>query len=118
VDARTGVFRALTKEQREQLMALAHEASFAMGERIFDEGGRADRFWIIHTGTVALDLHVPGQRAVVIETLGAGELLGWSCWPRPPLTRAWCAAARRLGAPVIPGAPCPPHSGRPDAEAG
>lgn len=84
MDARTGVFRALTNEQREQLMALAHEVSFAMGERIFDEGGRADRFWIVHTGTVALDLHVPGRRAVVIEPLGAGELLGWS-WLIPPL---------------------------------
>lgn len=64
-------------------MSLAREVSFAMGERIFDEGGRADRFWIIHTGTVALAVHVPGRRAAVIETLGAGEMLGWS-WLVPP----------------------------------
>ncbi|MFE7896862.1 Crp/Fnr family transcriptional regulator [Streptomyces sp. NPDC057424] len=83
VVARTGVFGAMTKEHREQLMALAREVSFAMGERIFEEGGRADRFWIIHTGTVNLDLHVPGRRAAVIETLGAGRLLGWS-WLLPP----------------------------------
>ncbi|MFF4527290.1 cyclic nucleotide-binding domain-containing protein [Streptomyces bluensis] len=83
VVARTGVFGALTKEHREQFMSLAREVSFAIDERIFDEGGRADRFWIIHTGTVALDLHVPGRRAAVIETVGAGELLGWS-WLVPP----------------------------------
>ena len=81
--ARTGVFGALTKEHREQLMPLAREVSFATDERIFNEGGKADRFWIIHTGTVALDVHVPGRRAAVIETLGAGELLGWS-WLIPP----------------------------------
>ncbi|MFG3266356.1 cyclic nucleotide-binding domain-containing protein [Streptomyces bobili] len=81
--ARTGVFGAMTKEHREQLMSLAHEVSFTAGERVFNEGGKADRFWIIHTGTVALDLHVPGRRPVVVETLGAGRLLGWS-WLAPP----------------------------------
>lgn len=81
--ARTGVFGAMTKEHREQLMSLAHEVSFTAGERVFNEGGKADRFWIIHTGTVALDLHVPGRRPVVVETLGAGRLLGWS-WLVPP----------------------------------
>nr|WP_079129327.1 cyclic nucleotide-binding domain-containing protein [Streptomyces qaidamensis] len=64
-------------------MPLAREVSFAIDERIFNEGAKADRFWIIHTGTVALDVHVPGRRAAVIETLGAGELLGWS-WLVPP----------------------------------
>ncbi len=81
--ARTGAFGALTKKHQEQLMSLAREVSFAIDERIFNEGVKADRFWIIHTGTVALDVHVPGRRAAVIETLGAGELLGWS-WLVPP----------------------------------
>lgn len=93
---RSGVFGALTKEHRDQLMSLAREVSFAAGERIFNEGGKADRFWIIHTGTVALDLHVPGRRAAVIETLGAGELLGWS-WLLPP--RHWHLGAE-AGSPV------------------
>ncbi|MEH0448976.1 MULTISPECIES: Crp/Fnr family transcriptional regulator [unclassified Streptomyces] len=73
----------MSKEHREQLMALAREVSFVTGERIFDEGAEADRFWIIHTGTVALDLQVPGRQAAAIETLGAGRLLGWS-WLVPP----------------------------------
>lgn len=81
--ARTGVFGAMTKEHREQLMSQAREVSFAAGERIFEEGDRADRFWIIHTGTVALDLHVPDRRSAVVETLGAGRMLGWS-WLVPP----------------------------------
>ncbi|WP_371583041.1 cyclic nucleotide-binding domain-containing protein [Streptomyces sp. NBC_01314] len=86
VAARTGVFGALLKDHRDQLMSLAHEVSFETGERVFDEGGKADRFWIIRTGTVALDLHVPGRRAAVIATLEQGELLGWS-WLIPP--RRW-----------------------------
>ncbi|MEV8523892.1 cyclic nucleotide-binding domain-containing protein [Streptomyces sp. NPDC052000] len=73
----------MTKEHREQLMLLAREVSFAAGERVFNEGSKADRFWIIRTGTVDLDLHVPGRRAVVVETLDAGKMLGWS-WLVPP----------------------------------
>jgi CRP-like cAMP-binding protein len=43
---------------------------FEAGSRLFEEGRRADRFWIVRTGTVALDLHVPGRRPAVIESLG------------------------------------------------
>lgn len=64
-------------------MSLAREVSFEVDERIFDEGGTADRFWIIRTGTVALDIRVPGRPAAVVERLGVGELLGWS-WLVPP----------------------------------
>lgn len=51
--------------------------------RLFDEGGTADRFWLIEAGQVALDLHVPGHGPVIIETLGRGDVIGWS-WLFPP----------------------------------
>ncbi|MGD1218617.1 MULTISPECIES: Crp/Fnr family transcriptional regulator [Streptomyces] len=74
----TTMTAALGTEHREQLMRLAREVSFPSGTRLFEEGRHADRFWIIRSGTVALDLHVPGRRAAVIESLGHGELVGWS----------------------------------------
>ena len=70
--------RALPAEHRQRLMGIAREVSFPQGVRLFEEGGRADRFWLIRTGTVDLDLHVPGRRAAVIESLGHNELVGWS----------------------------------------
>ncbi|MEV6294922.1 cyclic nucleotide-binding domain-containing protein [Streptomyces sp. NPDC051896] len=79
----TTMTKALEPVHRERLMGIAHEVSFPAGTRLFEEGHRADRFWIVRTGTVALDLHVPGQRPAVIETLGHGELVGWS-WHFPP----------------------------------
>ncbi|MET9903646.1 cyclic nucleotide-binding domain-containing protein [Streptomyces sp. NPDC006446] len=69
---------ALEPVHRERLIHLAREVSFEAGTRLFEEGGRADRFWIVRTGTVTLDLHTPGRRPAVIETLGHGELVGWS----------------------------------------
>jgi CRP-like cAMP-binding protein len=74
---------ALPAEHRERLMSLARDASFGSGARLFEEGRHADRFWVIETGTVALDLRVPGRRAAVIESLTHGELVGWS-WHFPP----------------------------------
>ncbi|MBZ6227101.1 Crp/Fnr family transcriptional regulator [Streptomyces olivaceus] len=82
----TALSAALPGDHRECLMRIAREVSVAEGTRLFEEGRRADRFWIVRTGTVSLDLRVPGRRAAVIETLGHGELLGCS-WHFPP--RLW-----------------------------
>ncbi|MFE9609754.1 Crp/Fnr family transcriptional regulator [Streptomyces sp. NPDC006012] len=69
---------ALAAEHRERLMRIAREVSFEAGTRLFEEGRRADRLWIVRTGTITLDLHVPGRRAALVESLGPGELIGWS----------------------------------------
>ncbi|GGN79803.1 hypothetical protein GCM10011579_064670 [Streptomyces albiflavescens] len=81
--ATTTMNAAFPAEHRERLMRVAREVSFEAGTRLFEEGRRADRFWIVRTGTVALDLHVPGRRSAVIESLGQGDLVGWS-WHLPP----------------------------------
>ena len=72
------MLRALPAEHRQRLMHMAREVSFPEGTRLFEEGDRADRFWIIRTGTVELDMRVPGRRPAVIESLRHNELVGWS----------------------------------------
>lgn len=79
----TTMLGALPTEHRNRLMRIAQPASFPAGKRMFEEGGHADRFWIIRSGSVVLDMQVPGRRAPAIETLGHGELVGWS-WLFPP----------------------------------
>ncbi|MGW5532229.1 regulator, partial [Streptomyces xanthochromogenes] len=37
---------ALPVDHRARLMEIAREVAFPAGRRIFEEGGRADRFWI------------------------------------------------------------------------
>ncbi|WP_328476090.1 cyclic nucleotide-binding domain-containing protein [Streptomyces sp. NBC_00377] len=80
------MLRSLSADHRERLMRVAHEVSVPQGARLFEEGGRADRFWIIRTGRIELDTRVPGRRAAVVENLGHDELVGWS-WLFPP--HAW-----------------------------
>jgi CRP/FNR family transcriptional regulator, cyclic AMP receptor protein len=70
-------------EQLERLVPWAHRQVFRAGARVFSEGGKADRFWLIREGQVALDTHVPDDGEVVVETLGPGSVLGWS-WLFPP----------------------------------
>ncbi|WP_409054995.1 Crp/Fnr family transcriptional regulator [Streptomyces sp. SYP-A7185] len=89
----TTMAAALPAEHRERLMQIAREVSFEAGTRLFDEGRRADRFWIVRTGVVALDLHVPGRHAAVVESLGHGELIGWS-WHFPPYV--WQLGAKAM----------------------
>ncbi len=86
---------------RDHLVALADTArdiTFPARYRLFEDGGRATRFWLIQSGHVTLDLLVPGQGRMKIETLGMGELLGWS-WLFPPYRWSFGAvAARRVEA--------------------
>ncbi|MFF4603218.1 cyclic nucleotide-binding domain-containing protein [Streptomyces sp. NPDC001339] len=77
------LLNALPAEGRARLMQFAEAVSFPAGTRIFEERGRADRFWIIRTGSVNLDVQVPRHRPAVVEMLGHGDLLGWS-WLVPP----------------------------------
>ncbi|MGI5240146.1 cyclic nucleotide-binding domain-containing protein [Dactylosporangium sp. CA-139066] len=67
----------------ELLSRWASPAPFSAGMRIFEENDRADRFWLIRDGCVHLDIRVPGRGDAVIETIGAGTVLGWS-WMFPP----------------------------------
>jgi CRP-like cAMP-binding protein len=91
-------FAALTDAHRAALAAHAAPATFAAGERLFAEGGEADRFWLIETGGVALDMRVPGRGDQVVETLSAGTVLGWS-WLHAPYRWHFGARAReRTGA--------------------
>ncbi|MER5377319.1 cyclic nucleotide-binding domain-containing protein [Streptomyces sp. NPDC002553] len=79
----TKLLTALPPPQRQRLMTLAREVSFPEDSRIFEAGGRADRFWVIRSGAVSLDQQVTTVQRVVVATLGAGDLLGWS-WLFPP----------------------------------
>lgn len=73
----------LSTEHRGRLMSHAREVNFPEGSRLFDEGGPAASFWIVRSGTVTLETPVPGHRAAPVESLGPGELVGWS-WLFPP----------------------------------
>ncbi|RPF30857.1 Crp/Fnr family transcriptional regulator [Streptomyces sp. TLI_185] len=89
---------ALPAEHRERLLRVGREAAFPQDSRLFEEGGHANRFWIIRSGTAALDMHVPGRRPPVVETLGIGDLLGWSWLYEPFVWQLGAGAVTSLQA--------------------
>ncbi|MFJ3910802.1 cyclic nucleotide-binding protein [Streptomyces sp. 2132.2] len=83
----------LSTEYRGRLMSQAREVNFPEGARIFEEGSRAESFWIVRSGTVTLQIPLPARRPAPVENLGPGELVGWS-WLFPPYT--WQLSAEAM----------------------
>ncbi|WP_332839121.1 Crp/Fnr family transcriptional regulator [Nocardia bovistercoris] len=77
-----------------RLAEVGSEAAYTDGQRLLVEGGRAERCLLIAQGQVVIDARVPGRGEVVVQTLGAGDLLGWS-WLAPPYR--WHFGARAVG---------------------
>jgi CRP/FNR family transcriptional regulator, cyclic AMP receptor protein len=82
--------RGMSADRLGVLAEAARHVTFPARYRLFEDGGTASRFWLIQCGHVSLDLHIPGEGPVVIETIGMGELLGWS-WLFPPYKWAFGA---------------------------
>jgi CRP-like cAMP-binding protein len=56
---------------------------FEQDEVIFREGDPANRLYLIERGKVSLEAHVKNGPGVRVQTIGPGEVLGWS-WLFPP----------------------------------
>jgi CRP/FNR family transcriptional regulator, cyclic AMP receptor protein len=68
------------------------DVTFPAGHRLFEEGGHAAHFWLVQSGHVTVDVHVPGHGRVAIDSIGLGDLVGWS-WLFPPFKWAFGAVA-------------------------
>jgi len=71
-------FSALSPDQVEAFSSLARQVQFATGESIFRQREAAEGFFLIETGEINLEYELPGGKNVLIQKLGAGELLGLS----------------------------------------
>lgn len=77
-------FLAGLSERHIQLLAdCALRTHFERDQVIFREGEPANRFYLIESGEVALESTSNSVQPVLIDTIGAGDLLGWS-WLFPP----------------------------------
>jgi CRP/FNR family cyclic AMP-dependent transcriptional regulator len=68
-----------------RLAAAGCPVTYQPGDRMFREDASVARVWLVHSGTVALDLHVPGRGDVAVERLGPGSVIGWEALVPPYL---------------------------------
>ena len=78
-----GFFRDLDAAMLETLTGCATNVHFRVDQEVFRSGTAADHFYLIRQGRVAIQIFIPGRGALTIQTLGAGDVLGWS-WLFPP----------------------------------
>lgn len=76
-------FAGLGDSTVSMLVGCARNVHYRAGEYLFHEGEAADRFFVVRRGRVALDVHVPGQTEMVVDTVEQGDVVGWS-WLVPP----------------------------------
>jgi len=86
-------FRSLNPEHMRQLADNAMQTWFEADELIFREGDVANRFYLIVEGKVTLESSAPNGQPVLLQTLGPGDLLGWS-WLFSPYV--WRVHARAV----------------------
>jgi CRP/FNR family cyclic AMP-dependent transcriptional regulator len=87
------LFAGLTAPELELIAGCGSNVRFQEGELLFRDGDEADTFYVLRHGSIALETFVATRGPVTIETLEAGEIVGWS-WLFPP--HRWHFDARAL----------------------
>jgi CRP/FNR family cyclic AMP-dependent transcriptional regulator len=76
-------FEGLPEADIRVIAGCASNMHFEAGQYLFKESDPADRFFAIREGSVAIEIFVPERGAVPVQTVGEGEIVGWS-WLFPP----------------------------------
>ena len=85
--------KGLEPEYVDLLASCASNVRFEKGHHLFRQGGEAAQFYLIREGKVLLEVFAPRSQFLTVETVQAGEILGWS-WLVPPYR--WRFGARAV----------------------
>jgi CRP-like cAMP-binding protein len=77
------VFKDFDRDTLDLLAGCARNEHFRAGQTIYSEGDGADKVFLIREGDIAVEISTPQHEPIIVETLRAGDILGWS-WMVPP----------------------------------
>jgi CRP-like cAMP-binding protein len=86
-------FKDLPARHLQLVVGCASNVRFEAGQFIFREGDEANQFYLLRHGSISLEVFVPERGSLMIQTLGEGDVLGWS-WLFPPYR--WVFDARAV----------------------
>ena len=93
--AESPFLKDLEPHHLELITGCASNVRFESGQYLFHEGEEADRFFLIRHGKVAIEVFTPDRGPITIQTIEAGDVLGWS-WLVPPYQWRFDAKATEL----------------------
>lgn len=76
-------FQGIDRKYLALLSGCASNVVFHPQEYLMREGEPANHFYILRQGRVSIEIAAPGQGTIPLQTVGEGEILGWS-WIVPP----------------------------------
>jgi CRP-like cAMP-binding protein len=87
------IFSGLESEHLGVLADHAQERSAVAGELLFKQDEAAEHFYILLDGTIEVEVPAIMGPALIVQSLGADDILGWS-WLIPPYKWAFEAKVR------------------------
>lgn len=78
----------LSPRVQERLLSMANSFTYKAGQDIFREGDPSLYLYIVKSGRVAIELHVPSKGRRTILTAGPGDLFSWSALVEPRIENA------------------------------
>jgi len=76
-------FEGLSEADLELLAGCGKNVVVEPDELVFKQGEPADEFYVVRVGRVVIELPAPHGGSVSVQTVGDGDVLGWS-WIFPP----------------------------------
>ncbi len=76
-------FRNLKEKQIETIAGCGKNVHFSKGDVVFRQGEEANAFYIVKKGAVSIEVDGAERGTIIIQTVEAGDILGWS-WLIPP----------------------------------
>jgi CRP-like cAMP-binding protein len=89
---------ALSDEHVRFLAGCTKNVRFETGAYLFQEDQPATDLLLVRSGRVALETHIAGKGALALETLGAGDVIGWRALLAP---ERWHLDGRALDAVLV-----------------
>ncbi len=78
-----GSFRSLAEHQIDRLCRASSETRFEPREIIVRAGDAADEFYLLRSGRAAVEVFTHDRGPITIQTVAAGDILGWSWLVEP-----------------------------------
>ena len=75
--------KGLKPEHLKILVGCASNVRFNAGQFLSHEGEEANEFYMIREGKIAVQIQGAERGPIIVQTIGEGEVLGWS-WLIPP----------------------------------